>query len=109
MCKFAIVTLIEWKDFSNVPASEIIISNKLGLHARAAAKLVNLASRFPCQIRLGRSEEPQNCIDAKSIMSVMLLAAGKGSKLWLHCNGQDEKKAMQAITSLVNNLFEEGE
>jgi len=92
-----------------VPAREITISNKLGLHARAAAKFVSLASRFACQIRLGRSEDPAKCVDGKSIMSVMLLAAGKGTPLWLHCNGEDEEKAQVALTALVDNLFDEGE
>jgi len=92
-----------------VPAREITISNKLGLHARAAAKFVSLASRFTCQIRLGRSIEAAKCVDGKSIMSVMLLAAGKGTRLWLHCNGEDEKRAEEALTALVDNLFEEGE
>jgi len=92
-----------------VPAREIRIQNKLGLHARAAAKFVGLATRFPCKIRLGRSEEAAKCVDGKSIMSVMLLAAGKGSALWLHCDGEQEDKASEALTALVNNLFEEGE
>jgi len=92
-----------------VPTQLITIRNKLGLHARAAAKLVSLAGRFSCQIRLGRSEDPAKCVDGKSIMSVMLLAAGKGTTLWLHCNGDDEEKAGIAITELVDNLFDEGE
>jgi len=92
-----------------VPACEITISNKLGLHARAAAKFVSLAGRFSCQIRLGRNEDPAKCVDGKSIMSVMLLAAGKGTRLWLHCDGQDQEKAQEALTALVDNLFDEGE
>jgi len=92
-----------------VPVSEITICNKLGLHARAAAKFVSLASRFPCQIRLGRSEEAAQCVDGKSIMSVMLLAAGKGTKLYLHCDGEQQEKASEAIAALVNNFFDEGE
>jgi len=92
-----------------VPAQSIRIQNKLGLHARAAAKFVSLAGRFSCQIRLGRSEDPAKCVDGKSIMSVMLLAAGKGTQLWLHCDGDDEEQASIAITALVDNLFDEGE
>jgi len=92
-----------------VPAQSIRIQNKLGLHARAAAKFVSLASRFSCQIRLGRSDDPAKCVDGKSIMSVMLLAAGKGTSLWLHCDGKDEEQASEAIIALVNNLFDEGE
>jgi len=91
-----------------VSARLITIQNKLGLHARAAAKWVSLASRFSCQIRLGRSEDAAKCVDGKSIMSVMLLAAGKGRQLYLHCEGEDQEKAETALVALVDNLFDEG-
>ena len=60
-----------------MPACEITIINKLGLHARAAAKFVGVAGRYPCQIRVGRN--PESLVDGKSIMAVMMLAAGKGT------------------------------
>jgi phosphocarrier protein len=61
-----------------MPAREITIINKLGLHARAAAKFVGVAGRFPCQVRVGRA--PDKLVDGKSIMAVMMLAAGKGTR-----------------------------
>lgn len=88
-------------------ASEIIIINKLGLHARAAAKFVGVASRFPCQVRLGRSSE--SMIDGKSIMAVMMLAAGKGTTLHLYTEGEQEQEALHAAIELINNFFDEGE
>lgn len=90
-----------------MPACEITIINKLGLHARAAAKFVGVASRFPCQVRLGRSCE--SLIDGKSIMAVMMLAAGKGTAIHLHTEGEQDEDAMQAIVALINNYFDEGE
>jgi phosphocarrier protein HPr len=88
-------------------ACEIIIINKLGLHARAAAKFVGVASRFPCQVRLGRNSE--NLVDGKSIMAVMMLAAGKGTTLHLHTEGEQEQEALHAAKELINNFFDEGE
>ena len=90
-----------------MPACEITIINKLGLHARAAAKVVGVASRFPCQVRLGRSSE--NLIDGKSIMAVMMLAAGKGTAIHLYTEGEQDEDAMQAVVALINNYFDEGE
>lgn len=86
--------------------SEITIINKLGLHARAAAKLVNTASAFSCQIQLGNG---QRMVDAKSIMSVMMLAASKGTTLTIEVDGRDEEAALQAIQDIVNDKFGEGE
>ncbi len=83
---------------------EILICNKLGLHARAAAKLVTLASRFEADIWLQREERQVN---GKSIMGVMMLAAGKGTRLQLCAEGCDAREAIEAIEELVNNRFDE--
>ena len=69
-----------------MPSCEITIINKLGLHARAAAKFVGVAAQFPCQVRVGRSAE--SLVDGKSIMAVMMLAAGKGTVICLHTEGE---------------------
>lgn len=90
-----------------MPACEITIINKLGLHARAAAKFVGVAGRFPCQIRAGRS--PESLIDGKSIMAVMMLAAGKGTSLHLYTEGEQADEALEALIELINNKFDEGE
>lgn len=90
-----------------MPACEITIINKLGLHARAAAKFVGVATRFPCQVRVGRSAE--SLIDGKSIMAVMMLAAGKGTNLHLHSEGEQDDDALNALIELINNKFDEGE
>ncbi|MDE1166895.1 MAG: HPr family phosphocarrier protein [Pseudomonas sp.] len=91
-----------------MPAREIEIINKLGLHARAAAKFVGVAGRFPdCQVRIGRS--PDSLVDGKSIMGVMMLAAGKGTQVHLSTAGAEEAEAMAAIVELINNRFDEGE
>ncbi|MDO8332392.1 MAG: HPr family phosphocarrier protein [Pseudomonas sp.] len=90
-----------------MPACEITIINKLGLHARAAAKFVGVASRFPCQVRLGRNAE--SLIDGKSIMAVMMLAAGKGTSIHLYTEGEQDEEAMTAVMALINNYFDEGE
>lgn len=90
-----------------MPACEITIINKLGLHARAAAKFVGVASRFPCKVRLGRNAE--SLIDGKSIMAVMMLAAGKGTSIHLYTEGEQDEEAMTAVVGLINNYFDEGE
>ena len=90
-----------------MPACEITIINKLGLHARAAAKFVGVAGRFPCQIKIGRT--PQSLVDGKSIMAVMMLAAGKDTPVHLHTEGEHDEEAMQALCELINNFFDEGE
>ncbi len=87
--------------------SEITIINKLGLHARAAAKFVGVAGRYPCQIKVGRT--PESLVDGKSIMSVMMLAASKGTSICLQTDGEQEAEAMQGLTELINNRFDEGE
>lgn len=90
-----------------MPALEIEIINKLGLHARASAKFVGIAGKFPCQIRAGRTSE--SMVDGKSIMAMMVLAAGKGTKIHLSTEGEQEQEAMDALVELINNFFDEGE
>jgi len=85
---------------------ELEIINKLGLHARASAKLTKLAGGFQCEVFLSRNGRRVN---AKSIMGVMMLAAGMGSQVELETEGADEALAQQAITALVNDKFGEGE
>ena len=86
--------------------STLTISNKLGLHARASAKLTKLAGGFQCEVFLSRNGRRVN---AKSIMGVMMLAAGMGSQVELETDGVDEAAAQQAITALVDDKFGEGE
>ena len=86
--------------------STLTISNKLGLHARASAKLTKLAGSFQCDVFLTRNTRRVN---AKSIMGVMMLAAGLGSEVELETTGVDEQAAAEAITRLVNDKFGEGE
>jgi phosphocarrier protein len=83
-----------------------IISNKLGLHARASAKLTKLAGSFPCEVWMMRGERRVN---AKSIMGVMMLAAGMGSEIEIETNGEQEQQAMEALLYLVADKFGEGE
>lgn len=82
------------------------ISNKLGLHARASAKLTKLAGSFPCDVFMSKGERR---INAKSIMGVMMLAAGIGAEVELETTGEDEQAAHEAITALVNDKFGEGQ
>jgi phosphocarrier protein HPr len=89
-----------------MPVAEIEIINKLGLHARASAKLSQLAAEFPCEILLSRNGRQ---INAKSIMGVMMLAAGIGSTVTLETVGEQADEAMAALTELINNRFGEGE
>jgi len=84
----------------------VTISNKLGLHARASAKLTKLAGSFPCEVWLSRGDRR---INAKSIMGVMMLAAGLGSTVELETNGLQEEEAMSAIVQLMDDKFGEGE
>ena len=83
---------------------ETEIVNRLGLHARAAAKLVHLAGGFRSRISLARDGEE---VDAKSILGILLMAAGQGSRLLIRCEGQDEEEAMRAITELIASRFDE--
>ena len=82
------------------------ISNRLGLHARASAKLTKLAGSFPCEVWMARGERRVN---AKSIMGVMMLAAGLGSEVELETAGDDEQAAHDALVALVNDKFGEGQ
>jgi phosphocarrier protein HPr len=84
----------------------ITISNKLGLHARASAKLTKLAGSFPCEVWMARGERRVN---AKSIMGVMMLAAGIGIDVLVETNGEKEQEAMHALVTLINDKFGEGE
>lgn len=84
----------------------IAISNKLGLHARASAKLTKIAGSFPCEVWLTKGERR---INAKSIMGVMMLAAGMGSRVELETLGDQEAEAMDAVVALINDKFGEGE
>ncbi|MFC7407338.1 HPr family phosphocarrier protein [Hydrogenophaga atypica] len=82
------------------------ISNKLGLHARASAKLTKLAGSFPCEVWMSRGDRRVN---AKSIMGVMMLAAGIGTQVEVETSGAQEQEAMDAILALINDKFGEGE
>jgi phosphocarrier protein HPr len=82
------------------------ISNKLGLHARASAKLTKLAGSFPCEVWISKGERRVN---AKSIMGVMMLAAGIGSEVALETDGTQEQEAMDGLLALINDKFGEGE
>jgi phosphocarrier protein HPr len=85
---------------------EVEIINKLGLHARASAKLTQTATHFGCEINLSRNGRRVN---AKSIMGVMMLAAAKGSQIVVETEGADEADAMKALTELIADYFGEGE
>ena len=85
---------------------ELEIINKLGLHARASAKLTQLAAKYKSEVWMTRNKRRVN---AKSIMGVMMLAAGKGSKVLLEVDGPDEKDCFDALAALVNDRFGEGE
>ena len=82
------------------------ITNKLGLHARASAKLTKLAGSFPCEVWLCKGERRVN---AKSIMGVMMLAAGIGSSVEIEANGEREQEAVDAVLALIADKFGEGE
>ena len=86
--------------------TSIKVSNKLGLHARASAKLTKLAGSFPCEVWLAKGERRVN---AKSIMGVMMLAAGIGTTIEVETNGEREQDAMDALLALINDKFGEGE
>jgi len=86
--------------------TSITISNKLGLHARASAKLTKLAGGFQSEISISRNDRRVN---AKSIMGVMMLAAGIGSMVEIEIDGPDEQAAMDALTALINDKFGEGQ
>ena len=85
---------------------DVLIINKLGLHARASAKLTQLASQFPCEVWMSRAGRRVN---AKSIMGVMMLAAAKGTTITIETSGEKEQEAMDALLALINDYFGEGE
>lgn len=85
---------------------KITIINKLGLHARAAAKLVHLASRFASESHIIRGSK---VVNGKSIMGVMMLAAGRGTEIEIVVDGEDEQLAMKELCDLINHRFGEGE
>jgi len=89
-----------------LPKAEVEIVNKLGLHARAAAKLTQLAGEFPCEVWM---EKNGRRINAKSIMGVMMLAAAKGSRVTLDTTGEQADEALAALVALVADRFGEGE
>ncbi len=89
-----------------MPQATTIISNKLGLHARASAKLTKLAGSFPCDVWLSKGERR---INAKSIMGVMMLAAGIGSEVVLETSGEKDQEALEALLALMADKFGEGE
>lgn len=84
----------------------VTIINKLGLHARAAAKLVETASAFDCQVMLCKGDRE---VDAKAIMPVMMLAASQGTEVELIADGSDEQQAIDALEALINDYFGEGQ
>ncbi|OYU30004.1 MAG: phosphocarrier protein HPr [Comamonadaceae bacterium PBBC2] len=89
-----------------MPQATTTISNKLGLHARASAKLTKLAGSFPCEVWLSKGERR---INAKSIMGVMMLAAGLGSEVTLETVGERDQEALDALLALMADKFGEGE
>ncbi|MEZ5555924.1 HPr family phosphocarrier protein [Haliea sp.] len=86
--------------------AQLTIINKLGLHARAAAKFVSCTAGYSSTVRAGRNGE---MVDGKSIMSIMMLAAGQGTVLDIEVDGHDEEAALEALRTLVENRFDEGE
>ena len=87
-------------------SATVLITNRLGLHARAAAKLVNLANQFCCDISVAKGPEK---VEAKSILGLLLLAAAMGSELTIECDGEDEEDAVAALVELISDRFGEGE
>lgn len=85
---------------------EVEVINRLGLHARAAAKFVQTANRFDCEIKVSKDGQK---VDGKSILGVLMLAAGQGSKLELACRGDDEAEAAAALIELIGDRFGEGD
>ena len=86
--------------------NSITISNKLGLHARASAKLTKLAGSYPCEVWMSKGERR---INAKGIMGVMMLAAGLGTQVEVETDGAQEQEAMNALLALIDDKFGEGE
>ena len=91
----------------NQVTQRVQIINKLGLHARAAAKFVKLAKEYDCSVQVGGAE--QKMVDGTNIMQVMMLAASQGTELCITCEGVQAEQAMAGLVGLINNYFEEGE
>lgn len=89
-----------------MPSCEATIINKLGLHARAAAKFVSVANTFPCSISVGR--DANTLCNGKNIMSVMMLAASKGTQLHISAEGEQAEQALSALQALIADYFSEG-
>jgi len=87
-----------------MPSSTVIIINRLGLHARAAAKFVQTAARFPCSVALVRNGKEVN---GKSILGVMMLAAAQGSEIEIHTSGEEDAAALSALVELIADRFGE--
>ena len=85
---------------------DVEIRNKLGLHARAAAKLVHIAARYKSDIKIRKGDEE---VDGKSILGILLLAAGRGSVVTLKADGEDERDALDAVENLIDAKFDEVE
>ena len=83
---------------------EVEIVNRLGLHARAAAKVVHLAGRYRSDVKLVKDGDE---VDAKSILGLLMLAAAQGERIWVRCNGEDEDEALLALTGLIAERFGE--
>lgn len=84
----------------------VTVINRLGLHARAAARLVNLANQYNAEVKLARADTRQ-AVDGKSILGVLLLAASRGTELVISAEGEDEERVIRALCDLVNNKFGE--
>ena len=89
-----------------MPKAEVEIANKLGLHARASAKLTQMAGSYPCEVWMERNDRR---INAKSIMGVMMLAAGVGAKVTIDCEGERAEEALENLVALINSKFGEPE
>jgi phosphocarrier protein HPr len=98
--------IIREREKDNMIQQDLEIINKLGLHARASAKFTQLAAKFQSDVWLTRNARR---INAKSIMGVMMLAAGKGAKVTLEADGSDEQECIAALAALINDRFGEGE
>ena len=85
---------------------DIEIKNKLGLHARAAAKLVHIAAKFKSEVKIQKGDEE---VDGKSILGILLLAAGRGSTIKVKAEGEDERQALEAVEQLIDAKFDEVE
>ena len=91
----------------NQITQRVQIINKLGLHARAAAKFVNVAKQHDCSVKVGGIEQPM--VDGSNIMQVMMLAASKGTELCITCEGEQAEQAMAELVGLINNYCAAGE